>query len=198
NKQISASKIEPIVWTKTVEFLLDPTSLRIGYEEALAEEQSRHGYKMKLRLQYVEKLEKLEEKRQNLISAYADPEITITKSEYIEARESIDKEIEGFQNRIQEIGDTITNLPTTEDLESLERFASEICNALIVNEKTLSLRDKKHILELLQIKVFLRKDGIGRIESWYQDAIGFSSQTSGRCVRKTLYKTPILLHRISL
>jgi site-specific DNA recombinase len=43
NKSITATKLEPMVWGKVVEILLDPKSLRRGYEAMMREEESKKG-----------------------------------------------------------------------------------------------------------------------------------------------------------
>jgi hypothetical protein len=170
NHQVSARIIEPIVWDNVVRFLLNPSIIKVGYEEALEKEQAQSNNKLKLQSQFLETLGKHKEKKQNLISAYTDPEIPMTKAEYIEARDLIDKEMEELEIRIQDIEKNISSLPTPEELESLENFANEIRATLLEDEMDFTPDEKKHILDLLQIKVYINRDGEGRIESWFQDA----------------------------
>jgi hypothetical protein len=177
NRQISARRIEPIVWNKMLGFLLNPIILRAGYAQALEEEIAERNKQSILRQQFLEKIGKVERSKQILIRAYTDPDIGMTKAEYIEARSIIDQELEEINSNIGDIETYLNDLPTSEDFKSLEHFAEEIRNSLLGDGVQLSKIEKRHILELLQIKVILEKDGISRIESWHSDAVGLLSQS---------------------
>lgn len=183
NKQISAQKLDPIVWDNVIDFLLDPQSIQAGYAQLIEQAEEDQKRQLVLKTEFINSLERLEQRRQNLIVAYTDPEIEFSKKDYIKQKEQIDLEALDVQERLEEIDSALANVPTPAEFESLERFATEIKTALIDGGGEYSTRQKRHILQVLDIRVFLDAEGNGRIETWtIPESIGFSSKSSSSCV----------------
>ena len=64
--------------------LLDPASLRDGYTQALEHERTANAWQLELKEKLYTEIEKLEQTQKNLSAAYTDPEIKMTRAEYLE------------------------------------------------------------------------------------------------------------------
>jgi site-specific DNA recombinase len=183
NRQISARILEPIIWNKVVDFLLDPKVIRTGYEQSIEEELEARDRRMEKHKKYLKEIDKIEERKQKLIRAYTDPDIKITKSEYIDERNNLEMEIKKSQNSVNNLETYPDNIPSQEDFENLEDFAEEVSEALINNGNELSKTEKRKILQLLGVRVLLNLDGTGVMESLYSKiSYGFLSQTQSNYV----------------
>ena len=79
NKSIRAKELEELVWQEIISILEDPYRLRKGYEESLEQ----HKAKLVRQQTHLEilrkKAAKLELEKKNLIAAYIDPEVPLSK-----------------------------------------------------------------------------------------------------------------------
>jgi hypothetical protein len=116
---------------------------------------------------YNSSIGKLEQRKANLIRAYTDPEIGMTKAEFLVEREKIDSEIQAVAERTQEIESRISDLPTREELESLERFAEEIRRKLTSQDWQPTNENKRKVLEMLHVQVYVGLDYSGKITGWF-------------------------------
>jgi len=107
NKIVSAQKIDPIVWQAIENLLLDPASLHEGYEAARAQYDARTlRYREHLaRLQ--DALQKVEAKRHNLTAAYIDPDVPITKADYLTQRDRLDREEKNWRGKLPKLARTL-------------------------------------------------------------------------------------------
>jgi site-specific DNA recombinase len=166
NKMVSARKLEPIVWDEVAKVLLDPERLYKGYQESL-EQQAASQAKQKAYLETLrERLVNLERQRNNLTALYIDPEIKMTKYEYMEQKERIDVEVKGTVADIELIEAELVSVPTPSELETIEQFAENVRGRLQRNGD-MSPADKRHILELLHVKVLISIDGKVRVTGWF-------------------------------
>ena len=152
---------------KSWSVLLDPIKLREGYSASLEQQQ---GAAAK-RKEYIETLrrglQKLETERKNLTEVYLDPDIKMSKSEYLEQKNRIDEKISSTIEDIESTEMELRDIPKPADFETLEIFASKIRERLSENY-TPTPQEKRRILELLHIKVFLDLDGIYKDRWWFK------------------------------
>ena len=168
NRFIPAKKIEPVVWEEIVNMLLDPESLRRGYESSLEQQEStRSRHRDYVKLLY-EKLKKCEREGQNLTAAYIDPDIMLSKTEYIEHKERLDDEIKAINSETDIREKEIANIPTPADLKTMEVFADKVREKLLLNRKP-DPESVRKLLEMLHIKVFVGVNGDARVDGWFQE-----------------------------
>ena len=178
NKHISAPLIETVIWDKVMTLLLDPASLKDGYTQAQEHEHAANAWQLELKEKLYKEIEKLEQTQKNLTAAYTDPEIKMTRAEYLEQRNIIQVDLKNDVAKLQEIEAQLSNLPTLEEYENLERFAEQIKERLIGEDWQSTPINKHRIFELLNLKVYMDFSGTGRITGWFGDSIGFLYQSS--------------------
>lgn len=166
NKFISARVLEPIVWEKVLGVLLNPASLIEGYKQSLElqrESQSRA-------LAQIETLEralyKVKMKRQNLNAAYLDPDIEMSKSEYMDQKAQLEYETQTIEKDLEGLRAEIKDIPEPASVESMERFAGEILEELGTEEE-ITLEKKRKLFEVMHVKVILHPDGNVNLDGWF-------------------------------
>lgn len=143
----------------------DPKQLREGYEASLEQQKTTRARQMSHLTNLRKKLIKLDRSRETLNSAYIDPDIRLTKSEYISQKNRLDTEIEHLHDEIDIVEKALADVPTPAELETLEAFAAEINERLdTINP---SKEEKRKIIELLHVKVILELDGELKLEGWF-------------------------------
>ena len=166
NRTISARKVDPVVWDRIVEVLLDPDNLRKGYQESLDQQQTTTK-RQKRRLETLERArQKHNQKGTNLIAAYMDPDIQMTKDEYIQQRAAIENELETLRAEIDLVRAHLESVEVPPEFETIEAFANEVGDQL-EGEKDLAPREKRKILELLHVRVFIPGEGELWLEGWF-------------------------------
>jgi len=174
NRQISGRLLEPVVWGEIKRILLDPDSLRQGYEESLAQQEAAHA-RRQVHLESLRRgVVKIEQKRQNLNAAYIDPEIGMLKADYVAQKVQLNKELEDILKEIEAVEDELSDLPTLAELETLEAFSAEIADSL--GNGDLAPEEKRKILQMLHVKVLVGIDGSMRLDGWF-NVDGLSSIT---------------------
>lgn len=176
NKTISGRILEPIVWDKIQTLLLDPVSLRDGYKKAVEYERSSNERQFELREIYYKEVVKLELTLKNLNSAYTDPDIKMTKTEYIEQRDKVRSELKELSIKLKKADEQLSNLPSLDEYENIEKFSSEIKKQLSDSEWKPTPENKRKILELLHVQVWIN-NGQGRITGWFGEVSGLSYNT---------------------
>lgn len=179
NKWMAAKIIEPVVW-KTIEDLLrNPESMRDGYNRALEKEQSGRARQLKVKEEYLQTIGKLEKRKEKARRAFYDPDMDITKEQYLNDIAQIDFELNDVKDKLTLIESRLSDLPTPEELESLIVFAYKIRERLVDPEFTPTQENKRKILDILHSKVYLNEDGTGRVKGWFDgDGEGLSFNTS--------------------
>jgi predicted nucleic acid-binding Zn-ribbon protein len=157
--------------------LLDPQSLRDGYTQALEHERSANIRQLEMREILFKEVGKFEQMQKNLTGAYTDPDVKMTRTEYLEQRAKIQADLKDASSRLQEIEAQLSNLPSLEEYESLERFSEEIKARLTGVEWQPTPANKRRVLELLHLRVYLSYSGEGRITGWFGDPLDFSYRT---------------------
>jgi len=100
----------------------------------------------------------------NLNNAYIDPDIKITKNEYQEQRSKLEIAIQAERKKILSIEAQIQKIPTKEELKDIGKFSKAIRERLTSTDWSPTPKNKKDILEMLDVRVYLSDDGTARIE----------------------------------
>jgi site-specific DNA recombinase len=167
NREMAAHRLEPLVWNKVVEFLRNPETIRERYDQALELEKSSQSRQRLLQEQYYRSVGKLEKQLENLTLAYTDPDIQMTKDEYLKQRSQFETELRNVDDRIRDLEQQLSKLPTRQEFETLERFAEEVRRRIDSPNWQLSFERQRHILEMLHIKVWVSFDYQIRITGWF-------------------------------
>ena len=122
NHSARADVLEPIVWDKVVQLLKDPEKLREGYEASLEQQKEAYSRQQAHMETLKKKAMKLEQSKQNLNTAYIDPEIKMTKTEYLEQKARIDDELKIINDEIDKNSIPLINLPSLAELQTIETF----------------------------------------------------------------------------
>ncbi len=192
NKWISASKIEPMVWHKVVEILLHPDSLRKGYEKMMEEEEEKQSRQIKHLETLQTGLEKINAKRARLQAVYLDPDIGMTKEEYLNEKKILDEQLGTLEEDIERIKKELAKVPTEQDLKNLEQMASRV-RELLESNIDIADQDKRKIMEMLNLKVLIAPDRKMKIEGWFTPenngllSISQSSQRSPKMAGQIIY-----------
>jgi hypothetical protein len=161
-------------------------SLQEGYERAIEHEQQKQAR----HIQHIETLqtaiEKLKAKRVRLQKTYLDPDIGMTKAEYLEEKQTIEDQINNASLDLEKLAGELQRIPTESDLENLEKMASIILNAL-GNNLDISPPDKRHVMQMLNLKVRISRNGSIKLEGWFApESDGLLSITSPHFLKQTL------------
>ncbi len=180
NHQISARLLVPVVWDEITRILLEPRRLLQGYEESLAQHEQQTARARDHLETLRRELNKVDSKRQNLTSAYIDPDIQLTKDEYVEQKNDLDSEVNALRKRMEAIQERLERIPTPADLKTVESFAAEVRGAL-ADEDKLTKEKKRALLEALHVKVFVNSDDTLDVEGWFgKSAAGLLGTASRR------------------
>lgn len=164
NHTIAANTIETLVWESIKEFLSEPDKLESGFKAAREEQIN----KSKLQTKDLKKsnisIDKLNQTLHNLNNAYIDPDIKITKNEYLEQRSKLEIAIQAERKKILSIEAQIQKIPTKEELKDIGKFSKAIRERLTSTDWSPTPKNKKDILEMLDVRVYLSDDGTARID----------------------------------
>lgn len=178
NRWITGKKLEPIVWEEITKVLLDPSSLRKGYEQMMEEEQQKQAR----RLHHLEAIqagiERLQKKRARLQAIYLDPDIGMTKEEFLAEKKLLEDQIESAYEEMEHTETDLKKVPTERDLIALEEMAKTIVTSLGEN-LDIPPYDKRRVLEMLNVQVIISPDRRIKIQGWFtSQSDGFSSPPS--------------------
>jgi site-specific DNA recombinase len=178
NKEISARVLEPLVWDKVISILLNPALLREGYEQSMEQERQKQGRQIEHLKHLQTVVDKLRARREKLQAIYLDPDVGMTKAEYIELKTPIDEQIKAASLEADNVAQELQHIPSPEDLTSLEQFAAKILSAL-GNNLDISPQDKRQIMQMLNLKVLISRNGAIILEGWFAPEVdGLLSTTS--------------------
>jgi hypothetical protein len=165
NREIKAEYLESAVWEQVVAILKDPKTLRRGYEESLEQQKITHARQQGYLETLYQNKTKLEQAQNNLNAAYIDPDVPLSRKEYIAQKNRIDNELSQVLKEIEETQRDLVVIPSPAELDTLEAFAIEINSRLSLSGPT--LEDKSKILNFLHIKVIVETNGDARMEGWF-------------------------------
>jgi hypothetical protein len=140
--------------------------LREGYEQSIEQEQQKQARQVQHLGTLQTAIEKIRLKRIRLQTIYLDSDIGMTKEEYLGEKKPLDDQMQGALQDIERIEKTLQRIPTEKDLEGLEQLASNIVDTLGSNLDIFP-QDKRHIMEMLNLKVFISIEGRIRLEGWF-------------------------------
>jgi hypothetical protein len=155
-----------MIWEKVVEILLHPDSLRKGYEKMMEEEEEKQSRQIKHLETLQAGIEKINTKRARLQAVYLDPDIGMTKEEYINEKKILDEQLGTLDEDIERIEKELATVPTKEDLKDLEEMASRV-SELLESNIDISDQDKRKIMEMLNLKVLISPDKKIKIDGWF-------------------------------
>ncbi|KPK12290.1 MAG: hypothetical protein AMJ56_05025 [Anaerolineae bacterium SG8_19] len=181
NRMVSARLLEPLVWYEILTLLVEPENLKRGYSNALDQQKAAFERHRTLHQTLSKGLEKLERTRQNLTKIYIDPDIGLSKAEYLEQKQNIDAEIKQTKEKLMGLEAELDQVPIPGALESLDVFMEEIMS-LFEDGYELTPKIKRKLFEFLHVEVFLGEDDDIRIEGWFETrSTRLLSTTSGHC-----------------
>ncbi len=111
-------------------------------------------------------IEKLHAKKARLQAIYMDPDIGMTKEEYLSEKKLLDDQISSANEDTERIGKERKKVPTEGDITSLEIMASKIVGAQ-GNNFDISSEDKRKVMEILALKVLNSPDRRIKLEVWF-------------------------------
>lgn len=180
NGYVNGGFLEKAVWEAVKGLLLDPTSLHKGYEHSLEQEQAAQGRK-RTQVEVLERAEfKVKQQLENLLRAYTDPELSVTKAQYLTEKQRLETELHSVTSRRQIIEAQLALIPGPADLAALETYAADIREFLEGGIEP-TFDEKRKIFEMLHVKVIIDAEGSKRIEGWFGDPVlidGLLSQQS--------------------
>jgi site-specific DNA recombinase len=178
NHIISARKIDNQVWDRIVEFLLNPETIKEGYEQAIEKGKRDNQRELDLLDELNRSNAKIEQRLGNLIKAYTDPDIGMNKDEFLGQKIQIEQERAQIQIRLVEIKSYLAHIPTLEDLKSLEQFTNEARERLQEEEWKPTLENKRWVMKRLNIKVIVSSDQKIKITGMLSNVPGLMDITS--------------------
>ena len=102
NREIKAEYLEFAVWEQVVAILKDPKTLRRGYEESLEQQKITHARQQGYLETLYQNKAKFEQAQHNLNAAYIDPDVSLSRKEYIAQKNRIDNELSQVMKEIEE------------------------------------------------------------------------------------------------
>ena len=189
NKTMSARVLDPLVWDRVIGILEDPEALLEGYNRSLDQLRDSQSRKFS-QIEVLEKgLHKEKVRRQNLNAAYLDPDIKMSKSEYLDQKLQIDNAVQSIELDLLKLRADVEEIPEPASLEALQRFSAEVMEE-IYSEGEVSLEKKRQLLEMMHVKVLLKPDGSFKLAGWFnvdeQDGEGLLGKSSERYVHPRL------------
>lgn len=193
NHQISATVIENLVWEEIQNFLMNPETLRTGYESALAKEKEKHARSFFLLEQTNKKMENCEKRKQNLLRLRTDPLLgdLISNDDFLKQWKEVEQEEKDNRAIIADLKEELSSIPTRLEFETLEKFAHEVQVKMNDAKWKPTPRNKRRIFELLHIKVHVLKNSLGiskndiQITGWFNE--GLLSKTCSHTEQKTFF-----------
>jgi site-specific DNA recombinase len=171
NRYIPASELAPAVWDAVVGALLDPARLLRGHEAKLARQEEEQIEKRAYLEELRRRLEKSERKKHKLTEAYIDPDVRMTREEYVAQREKADEEAGNSGREMRELERELAQ-PAPPALPEMETFFASVREAL---GDEMSPEAKKKLLQQLNARILIDPDRNVELE------IGGLSAKASRC-----------------
>jgi seryl-tRNA synthetase len=164
---ISALRLERTVRDEIVKLLLEPTHLREGYEDA-AEQQATAIARRQAHMEELKRSRiKVEQKAQNLMAAYIDPDIGMAKDSYVAQKAKLSDELKAIDQSIAQVQQELEQIPTPMELATLEEFAAKVRKHL-GGKREPSKETKLKILDLLNVMVWISPTGEIEISGYFE------------------------------
>jgi hypothetical protein len=167
NKQVMAARIDAAVWDAVVKLLLDPKKLQAGYESSLEQQKAKQARQRVHLERLCQEQVKLNQRLTNLTTAYVDPDIQMSKLEYLAQRELVQGELAAVQRSVEEIESELAAVLPVTDYESFAAFSGKIREKL-QGYSDPTVEEKRGLLERLNVTVFIDVERQElSIEGWF-------------------------------
>lgn len=94
-------------------------------------------------------------------------------------------ELKSIGEQLQEIENELSNLPTPEEYETVEKFAEQIRQRIGEEGWDIQPQEKRRVLELLHTKVWIGLDYTVRVTGWFGETEGFTYKSRSRFAPRT-------------
>jgi len=167
NHQVLARKLEPVVWDEVSRALLDSRLLGAGFE-AMTERQLEDRTRNVKRVEGLRAaLVKLDAKDERLRLAYIDPDIGITKAQYIKDRDAIAGDRAKRLGEIATLEAEVSAMPEAMEWADIDALAADVRLALAKGGEAVSPEEKRQILQALDARVMVGVSGETWVEGWF-------------------------------
>lgn len=164
NRMLSGNRLESIVWSEILKFLIQPTRLRDGHEQSLIQQQTAAA-RTRAQLEKLRKdTERIEQMRRNLNAAYIDPEISMRKTDFLVQKAQLDEELDVTLSKIAAAEKELSQFMYIIGSRELEVFSARVRN--VYQNKEMTAEEKRRTLEDLHTKVLVSTDGRIRLDGW--------------------------------
>jgi hypothetical protein len=121
-------------------------------------------------------LVKIDKRKAKLDRMYSDPDLDMTKDDYLKQKGEIDAERKDLETRIEAAQAELAKVHAPVSLETFDAFMSEI-RRLIAERVDPSPDKRRRLLQILHVKVIVSRDGKPEVSGWYKPSGGLTSQT---------------------
>ena len=165
NHWVSAAKLEPEIWQQIEQFLCDPATLLEAYQAGI-DHKTKQQERIRGKLEVLKRAEiNQQQKQDNLLSSYIDPDIGISKAEFINKRDRIDKELGRIRSEITELEQHFEQAPSKAGLVGFETFAYRMRERIQRGDK-ISVETKRKVLQKLQVEVLIDENADWELSGW--------------------------------
>jgi hypothetical protein len=164
NRYVNAKTLESLVWNKVITFLNNPDTLSAGYQGIIANQEKNNFVFIEKKIQMEKNLQKLEKQLDNLLSAYTDPDIKITKSDYIKQKDLIESKQRQLIENLHTVNNEVKPVMNQNDFDTMLEFSKKIKNQLGENNIDLTLEKKRQLLAALNARVLISIDNNVKVE----------------------------------
>lgn len=153
NRQISARRLEPVVWAAVRDLLLEPAVLAEGYDGAHAAANAQRDVLAADLAKLERDLARHEERLAALLDAYIDPDVELSKAAYAAKRAEILADADRVRRDVIETREALAVLGVPAPLETLERFSTAVARRIGQGDPTPA--QQRELFELLGVKVLI-------------------------------------------
>ncbi len=150
SKYIQATPLEDAVWRVIRQVLFDPARLQDGFTASLEDTKTSQGPTLD-RLETIAKLRlKAQQKMKGLTDLYLDPDVGLPKSEYMERRSQLEKEIVAWEKEESQIKQRLAGYVIAEEQkQQIEVFCAKCREGFDL----LTFEEKRQLLRVLRAEV---------------------------------------------
>ena len=112
-------------------------------------------------------LDKVGARKVKLDRMYSDPDLEMTKDDYLKQKGDIDAEREDLETRIETAQAELAKVHAPVSLETFDKFMAEIRRAL-AEKVDPSPAMRRQVLQMLHVKVLMAKNGEPDIKGWFR------------------------------
>ncbi len=167
NHQLFATKLEERVWRDIANAIRDRERTRQAYVEAKANDEAL-TQRQRNHLAYLQaNLTKLVKRKEKLDRMYSDPDLDMTKEEYLKQKVELDAERKGLEERIEAAQAELAKFPVSASLETFDAFMTEMAQ-LVDDQVDPSPEKQRQLLKILHVKVHITREGEPNIDGWHR------------------------------